>query len=73
MLLTNKIYSAILQVQSENGLQNKREISSGNQSATYGTQQGGSNIMTIYDELNYIDDNAVAITPTAYEILGCGR
>lgn len=29
--------------------------------------------MTIYDELNYLDDNAVAITPTAYVILECGR
>ena len=73
MLLTNKNYSAILQVQSGKRLQNKREISNGNKSASYDTQQGGSNNMTIYDELNYLDDTAVTITPTAYEILDCGR
>lgn len=29
--------------------------------------------MTIYDELNDLDDSDTAITPTAYEVLGCGR
>ena len=41
MLLTNKNYSAILQVQSGKRLQNNREISSGNKSASYDTKQGG--------------------------------
>lgn len=73
MLLTNKKYSAILQVQSGKRLQNQREITSGNKSATYDAQQGGSDMLTIYDELNYLDDSEAAITPTAYEILGCAR
>ena len=28
---------------------------------------------TIYDELNELDDSEVAITPTSYEVLNCGR
>ena len=28
---------------------------------------------TIYDELNDLDDSEVAITPTAYEVLECGK
>lgn len=70
MLLTNKYQGAILQAQSENGC--KINVNIGRRCDLYHAK-GGSNMITIYDELNEIDDSEVAITPTAYEVLNCGR
>ena len=70
MLLTNKNENAILQVQSESDC---KIIVNIKRKPARIHAKGGSNMTTIYDELNDLDDSDVAITPTAYEVLNCGR